>query len=377
MEEVLTDFWFNHFNIFEGKDRVRAMLASYERDAIRPHVLGKFKDLLLATARHPAMLYYLDNWQSMSPDVFQIGPFAPGPFVPAQQLARQAHGLNENYGRELLELHTLGVNGGYTQQDVIAVARCFTGWTIRQPNQKPEFTFAAFMHDTAEKKVLGHVIPAGGGEQDGLQVIEILARHPSTARFISTKLARRFVSDDPPQALIEHMVRTYTKTDGDLRAVLEAMFTSREFFSEGARQSKVKSPLEMVVSAARALDAHPTDAFTLAAKDCRHGRAPLWQGSAQRIQRHPRDLAQHRRRDGACRVRQRSGEWADSRGTRGQFAIRRERCGRHFPRTAPSRSLRANTGGDRTGSAGPAAGSGTDRGTGHQFARISEEIKEC
>ena len=168
LEEVLADFWFNHFNIFEGKDRVRAMLASYERDAIRPHVLGKFKDLLLATARHPAMLFYLDNWQSMSPDVFQIGPFAPGPFVPAQQLARQAHGLNENYGRELLELHTLGVNGGFTQQDVIAVARCFTGWTIRQPNQKPEFTFAAFMHDTAEKKVLGHVIPAGGGEQDGL-----------------------------------------------------------------------------------------------------------------------------------------------------------------------------------------------------------------
>jgi uncharacterized protein (DUF1800 family) len=266
LEEVLADFWFNHFNIFEGKDRVRAMLASYERDAIRPHVLGKFKDLLLATARHPAMLLYLDNWQSMSPDVFQIGPFAPGPFTPAQQLARQAHGLNENYGRELLELHTLGVNGGYTQQDVIAVARCFTGWTIRQPNQKPEFAFAAFMHDTAEKQVLGHLIPAGGGEQDGMQVIEILSRHPSTARFISTKLARRFVADDPPPALIDHMARTFIKTDGDLRAVLETMFTSREFFSEAARQSKIKSPLEMVVSAARALDAHPTDTFTLVQK---------------------------------------------------------------------------------------------------------------
>jgi uncharacterized protein (DUF1800 family) len=266
LEQVLADFWFNHFNIFEGKDRVRAMLASYERDAIRPHVLGKFKDLLLATARHPAMLLYLDNWQSMSPDVFQIGPFAPGPFTPAQQLARQAHGLNENYGRELLELHTLGVNGGYTQQDVIAVARCFTGWTIRQPNQKPEFAFAAFMHDTAEKKVLGHLIPAGSGEQDGLQVIDILARHPSTARFISTKLARRFVADDPPPALIDHMARTFTKTDGDLRAVLETMFTSREFFSEAARQAKIKSPLELVVSAARALDAHATDTFTLVQK---------------------------------------------------------------------------------------------------------------
>jgi uncharacterized protein (DUF1800 family) len=266
LEEVLADFWFNHFNIFEGKDRVRAMLASYERDAIRPHVLGKFKDLLLATARHPAMLLYLDNWQSMSPDVFQIGPFAPGPFTPAQQLARQAHGLNENYGRELLELHTLGVNGGYTQQDVIAVARCFTGWTIRQPNQKPEFAFAAFMHDTADKKVLGHVIPAGGGEQDGMQVIEILSRHPSTARFISTKLARRFVADDPPPALIDRMAHMFIKTDGDLRAVLETMFTSREFFSEAARQSKIKSPLEMVVSAARALDAHATDSFTLVQK---------------------------------------------------------------------------------------------------------------
>jgi uncharacterized protein (DUF1800 family) len=264
LEEVLVDFWFNHFNVFEGKGQDRAMLASYERDAIRPHVLGKFKDLLLATARHPAMLTYLDNWESMSPDVFNIGPFAPGPFAQPQILARQAHGLNENYGRELLELHTLGVNGGYTQQDVIAVARCFTGWTIRQPNQKPEFAFAAFMHDTDEKTVLGHKIPAGGGELDGLQVIDLLAHHPSTARFISTALARRFVADDPPEALIDRMVHTFTKTDGDLRAVLETMFTSREFFSEGAWQAKIKSPLELVVSAARALDATATDSFALA-----------------------------------------------------------------------------------------------------------------
>src|SRR5215469_15880240 len=178
LEEVLTDFWFNHFNVFERKGQIPAMLAGYEREAIRPHVLGMFKDLLLATARHPAMLYYLDNWESMSPDVFQVGPFAAGSFGfasgPQQFLARQAHGLNENYGRELLELHTLGVNGGYTQDDVIAVARCFTGWTIRQPNQKPEFVFAAFMHDTGEKVFLGHKIPAGGGEQDGIQVIDIL-----------------------------------------------------------------------------------------------------------------------------------------------------------------------------------------------------------
>ena len=266
LEEVLTDFWFNHFNVYEGKGQVdRAALTSYERDAIRPNVLGKFRDLLLAVAHHPAMLYYLDNWESMSPDVFQVGPFAPGPFASSQQLARQAHGLNENYGRELLELHTMGVNGGYTQQDVIAVARCFTGWTIRQPNQKPEFAFAAFMHEPGEKTVLGHNI-AAGGEQEGLQVIDLLVHHPSTARFISTKLARRFVADDPPPALIDHMVRTFTKTDGDLRAVLETMFTSREFFSEGAWQSKIKSPLEMVVSAARALDANTTDSFTLVQK---------------------------------------------------------------------------------------------------------------
>jgi hypothetical protein len=265
LEEVLADFWFNHFNIYEAKGQPdRVLLASYERDAIRPHVLGKFKDLLLAVAHHPAMLYYLDNWESMSAEIFEIGPFAPGSGILAgqQRLARQAHGLNENYGRELMELHTLGVNGGYTQQDVIAVARCFTGWTIRQPNQNPEFVYAAFMHDTGEKTVLGHKIPAGGGEADGLQAIDILVHHPSTARFISTKLARHFVADDPPPALIDAMARAFTKTDGDLRAVMETMFTSREFFSKGAWQSKIKSPLEMVVSAARALDADTLDAFT-------------------------------------------------------------------------------------------------------------------
>jgi uncharacterized protein (DUF1800 family) len=266
LEEVLTDFWFNHFNVFEGKGQDRALLASYERDAIRPHVLGKFKDLLLATAHHPAMLYYLDNWESMSPDVFQLGPFAPGPGAPAQFLARQARGLNENYGRELMELHTLGVDGGYTQQDVITVARCFTGWTIRLPNSQPEFAFAGFMHDNGEKTVLGHKIPAGGGEQDGLAVIDILVHHPSTARFISKQLARRFVADDPPPALIDRMAHTFTKTDGDLRAVLETMFTSREFFSEGAWQSKIKSPLEMVVGAVRALGGDTIDSFTLVQK---------------------------------------------------------------------------------------------------------------
>jgi uncharacterized protein (DUF1800 family) len=275
LEEVLVDFWFNHFNVFENKNVqiqpqgvVRMLLASYERDAIRPHVLGKFKDLLLATARHPAMLYYLDNWESISPnalDAFQVGPFATGQNF-GQIFSRQAHGLNENYGREVMELHTLGVDGGYTQADVIAVARCFTGWTIRTPTTKPEFVFASFMHDTGEKVVLGHTIAAGGGEQDGLQAIDILAGHPSTAKFISRKLAERFVADEPPQSLVDRMAQTFTKTDGDLRAVLQTMFTSPEFFSEGAWDAKVKSPFEMVVSAVRAMGGETTDTFTLVQK---------------------------------------------------------------------------------------------------------------
>jgi len=180
--------------------------------------------------------------------------------------SRQAHGLNENYGREVMELHTLGVDGGYTQQDVIAVARCFTGWTISKPTTKPGFVFASFMHDDGEKVVLGHTIPAGGGEQDGLQAIDILARHPSTAKFISRELAQRFVADDPPPSLVDRMAQTFTKTDGDLRAVLQTMFTSPEFFSEGAWEAKVKSPFEMVVSAVRALGGETTDTYTLAQK---------------------------------------------------------------------------------------------------------------
>lgn len=266
LEEVLVDFWTNHFNVFEGKPSVRPLLTSFERDAIRPHVLGRFKDMLLATARHPAMLYYLDNWQSVSPDAFSIGPFAEPIEGMARQLARRGHGLNENYGREVLELHTLGVKGGYTQEDVIAVARCFTGWTLREPATKAEFVFAAFMHDNGEKTMLGQKIPAGGGEQDGLKVIDILARHPSTARFISRKLAQRFVADDPPASLVDRMAQTFTKSDGDLRAVMQTMFASPEFFSEGAWQSKIKSPFEFVVSAVRALDADAPDTFALVEK---------------------------------------------------------------------------------------------------------------
>jgi len=278
LEEVLTDFWFNHFNVFDGKERDVTLLASYERDAIRPHVLGKFKDLLLATARHPAMLTYLDNWQSMSTDAMQVGPFAPGPpnpFPRPSGFGGQAHGLNENYGRELLELHTLGVDGGYTQQDVINVARCFTGWTIRKPAEQPEFAYASFMHDSGEKTVLGHKTAAGGGEQDALTVIDIISRHPSTVRHISTKLARRFVADEPPAALVDRMAQTFLKTGGDLRAVMQTMLTSKEFFSEAAWQAKLKSPLELVAGAARALDANPTDTLLLVQKVAEMGQ-PLY-----------------------------------------------------------------------------------------------------
>ncbi len=273
LEEVLVDYWFNHFNVDSTKNVAMAqnlghvLIGSYERDAIRPHVLGHFKDLLLATARHPAMLYYLDNWESVAPDSFDVGPFAPrrgivngvpNSIIPTGA-ARLAHGLNENYGREIMELHTLGVKGGYTQADVIAVARCFTGWTVRSP-ENPEFVFAPFMHDFGEKTVLGHKIPAGGAEDDGLKAIDILAHHPSTAKFISLGLARHFVADNPPQALVDRMAQTFTKTDGDLRAVMETMFRSPEFLSEGAWNARVKSPLELAASTIRAMGGEMTDA---------------------------------------------------------------------------------------------------------------------
>src|SRR5262245_39467627 len=208
LEEVLVDFWMNHFNVFNGKGQDRVLLTSFERDAIRPHAFGHFKDILLASARHPAMLYYLDNWQSQVPR--EDLPVPPGVRRP---------GLNENYGRELLELHTLGVDGGYTQDDVIAVARAFSGWTIYDPQKFAEFQFNPAVHDRKDKVILGQPIPAMGGEQDAVEVIDILAHHPSTAKFISRKLAQRFVADEPPQALVDRMAATFMKSDGDLRAV--------------------------------------------------------------------------------------------------------------------------------------------------------------
>src|ERR1017187_6660671 len=191
LAEVLDDFWFNHFNIFLDKGADRYLVTEYERDVIRPHVLGKFKDLLEATAKSPAMLFYLDNWQSVGPD------------APQARGKKGARGLNENYGRELLELHTLGVDGGYTQADVTEAARCFTGWTIVQPQRGGEFFFNGRVHDEGPKTVLGVRISAGGGMSDGEKVLDLVAHHPSTARFISQQLAIRFVADEPPASLVD------------------------------------------------------------------------------------------------------------------------------------------------------------------------------
>ena len=254
LEEVMTDFWFNHFNVFAGKGATAIYLTEYERDVIRPHALGKFRDLLGATAKSPAMLFYLDNWQS-------AGPNAPDPRKVTQ--SRQKRGLNENYGRELMELHTLGVDGGYTQQDVIEVARCFTGWTIRQPRQGGGFQFDPRLHDNGKKLVLGRVI-SHGGERDGEEVLDILATQPSTARFISTKLVRKFVSDDPPAALVDRAAARFHETHGDIREVVRAIVTSPEFFTAAAYRAKVKTPFEFVVSTVRATGSEIANAAPLA-----------------------------------------------------------------------------------------------------------------
>jgi len=253
LEEELADFWFNHFNVFYDKGADRFLIPSYEREAIRPHVLGHFRDLLEATATSPAMLFYLDNWQSVAPD--RVRP---------PNGNRPRRGLNENYARELMELHTLGVDGGYTQKDVTEVARCFTGWTIRNPQRGGEFYFNDRVHDKGEKVVLGVTIPAGGGREDGEKVLDILASRPATARFISKELAQRFVADNPPPELIDRMAKTFEKTHGDIREVMKTMLQSKEFFSAGAYRAKIKTPIEMIASAVRATGAQVDFAFPLA-----------------------------------------------------------------------------------------------------------------
>ena len=286
LQEVMTDFWENHFNIYAQKGGPEPYyLTDFDENVIRPRALGKFRDLLEAVAQSPAMLFYLDNARSMADSTrptlaargglngVRVMPMRRGGLGAAmgamraaqemqrqqqqQQQQRQRQGLNENYGRELLELHTLGVDGGYTQQDVINVARAFTGWTIKPPAQGGGFVFRPQVHDAGEKIVLGRKLAAGRGMEDAEDVLDILARSPATAHFISFKLARRFVSDSPSKALVDHAAQVYLKTDGDIREVLRAIITSPEFFSQQAFRSKVKSPFEVVVSAMRALNAAP------------------------------------------------------------------------------------------------------------------------
>jgi uncharacterized protein (DUF1800 family) len=294
LDEVMVDFWENHFSVYAGKGQTRLFLTAYDRDVIRPNALGKFRDLLGAVAKSPAMLFFLDNWQSaadsthptlaqrnngrggMRPGVVArrpgIGVFG-GQLPPAararmqnatpeqrqqiaQRLQQQAkRGLNENYARELMELHTLGVDGGYTQKDVQEVARALTGWTFNR--QTGEFVFNPAIHDAGAKTILGKQFPAGHGEEEGEQVLDLIAREPATAHFITTKLARYFVSDDPPPALVDRCANTFSKTDGDIRETLRCVITSPEFFSRAAYRAKVKTPFQVVASALRSVDALP------------------------------------------------------------------------------------------------------------------------
>jgi uncharacterized protein (DUF1800 family) len=257
LQEQLDDFWFNHFNIFAQKDDDIYMVTSFERDAIRPNLFGKFRDLLGATAHSPAMLVYLDNWLSADPESVKQAQHATAEQKRAWKdlpPLGNKKGLNENYGREIMELHTLGVDGGYTQQDVIEVAKCFTGWTVRAPQTKPEFVFDPRLHDAEPKKVLGKKIK-DGGVGDGEKVLDLLAAQKATAHHISFQLAEHFVSDNPPPALVDRMAKTFQKSKGDLREVVRTMIYSQEFWSRDSYRAKIKTPFELVASSARALGA--------------------------------------------------------------------------------------------------------------------------
>jgi len=281
LEAVMEDFWFNHFNVFADKGADRWLITTYVRDTIRPHAMGKFQDLLVATAKSPAMLFYLDNWLSADPAAFQKmqreiaqrraryqGIFGGGatpqpatfpapsstPQPNSAPAKKQDRGLNENYGREVMELHTVGVNAGYTQEDVIAMAECLTGWTVHEPRRDPEFFFDERIHAQGKKIVMRRTFNYGG-IRDGEEALKFLANHPSTGVFISTELARHFVSDNPPQSLINRMADNYAATGGDIRSLLKTMIYSPEFWSKEAYRGKVKTPFELVASTARALNA--------------------------------------------------------------------------------------------------------------------------
>jgi uncharacterized protein (DUF1800 family) len=277
LSEQLADFWFNHFNIFVYKDLDRWYLIPYERDAIRPHVLGKFRDLLDATAKSPAMLFYLDNASSADPQAFarlKQHPVHPRAGEKLPPLGGR-RGLNENYGRELMELHTLGVDGGYKQEDVIEVARAFTGWTIESPRENPTFYFDTRIHDIDPKHVLGKKIK-GGGIKDGDEVLDLLVKNKNTAQHISLQLAQHFISDDPPPALVARMAKAFEKSKGDIRAVMATMIYSPEFWSRAAFRAKVKTPFELVASTARTLGADVDQPLQLAQWVARIGE-PLYQ----------------------------------------------------------------------------------------------------
>ncbi|MBZ5508654.1 MAG: DUF1800 domain-containing protein [Acidobacteriia bacterium] len=269
MGEVMSDFWFNHFNVFIGKGPDRYMINAYEREVIRPHAMGKFKDILAATAKSPAMLFYLDNWQSVGPNS-ELAVYGPqrrgarrGRFArPRPQAKNRPSGLNENYAREIMELHTLGVDGGYTQKDVTELAKVLTGWSIEQPQLGGSFRFNERAHEPGAKYILGRKI-GEHGEKEGEEMLDILAHHPATAKFISRKLAIRFVSDNPPQSLVDRMAETFMKKDGDTREVLRTLFHSPEFWAADAYRAKMKTPFEFVASAARVSGADIQNALPL------------------------------------------------------------------------------------------------------------------
>jgi uncharacterized protein (DUF1800 family) len=285
LNEVLVDFWMNHFNVFAGKGLDRVFTTSFERDVIRPMIWGRFEDLLLATAKSPAMLFYLDNAQSTAdeahrpPRPMRRGLFGGRLFAMRDAAGvrgkNRAGGLNENYARELMELHTLGVDGGYTQKDVTELARILTGWSIVRPEQGTGFVFRGELHDAGSKTVLGNVFPASGGIEEGEKMVRILALHPSTARHIAFQLCQRFVADDPPKALVDRVAKTFLATGGDLRETVRAVVTSAEFFDPQYYRAKVKSPFEYVVSALRAVGAAPEDALPIARQLAQMGE-PLY-----------------------------------------------------------------------------------------------------
>ena len=283
LQELMTDFWFNHFNVSVTKGQSQPYVLTYERDAIRPHTMGKFESLLKATAQHPAMLYYLDNASSGSDNNAMNQRIKK--MVPANSKLKKAAGLNENYAREVMELHTLGVDGGYVQADVTEVARALTGWTVRpmmkdgygerlakmqqsrlgknMATTEGDFLFLAVRHDQQEKTVLGKKYPSNGGLNEGLEVLHQLATHPSTARFICKKMATRFVCDTPSATLVTAMADVFTKSGGDIRQTMITMLNSREFWKKEVLRSKIKSPFELVVSAIRATNAELRNAYQL------------------------------------------------------------------------------------------------------------------